>query len=65
LISIGFRGFTAWEPRLGRGVQLADFPRECEEPIKGGIRDFEDARGHSARLVGGATALLAPGEGAL
>lgn len=49
---------TGWTLRLG-------FQREWEELIKGDADNFEDSRGHPARMVGGAAVLMAQGEGAL
>lgn len=47
-----------WTLRLG-------FDCEWESLIRGGSDNFEDARGHPARVVRGATVLLAQGEVAL
>jgi hypothetical protein len=47
-----------WTLRLG-------FARDWEELIRGDSDNFEDARGHPARQVGGAVVLMARGEGAL
>lgn len=47
-----------WTLRLG-------FDRSWESLIKGESDNFEDARGHPARMVRGASVLMAQGEGAL
>ena len=49
---------SGWTLRLG-------FDREWEALIRGESDNFEDARGHPARLVRGATVLMARGDGAL
>ena len=49
---------NGWTLRLG-------FQREWDELIKGDADNFEDSRGHPARMVGGAAVLMAQGEGAL
>lgn len=48
---------TGWTLRLG-------FDRDWESLIKGDSGNFEDARGHPARIVRGATVLMVQGEGA-